>query len=71
MSKNGQRTKGAIKWFSDDLFVHKSGIRCECFCSLSDGDGIEFKVESGSDGRTKAADINIIRWIPYIVYHML
>ncbi|KAG5604526.1 hypothetical protein H5410_026018 [Solanum commersonii] len=34
-----------------------SGIRSEGFYSLFDGDTIEFKVESSSDGRTKAVHV--------------
>ncbi|KAK4715473.1 hypothetical protein R3W88_013811 [Solanum pinnatisectum] len=54
---NGQRAKGTVKWFSDDLFVHQSGIRYECFRSLSAGEAVEFKVESYCDGGTKAVDV--------------
>ncbi|KAK4715476.1 hypothetical protein R3W88_013814 [Solanum pinnatisectum] len=42
--ENGQRAKGTVKWFIDDLFVHQSGIRSGCSRSLSEGE----TVESGS-----------------------
>ncbi|KAG5603919.1 hypothetical protein H5410_025411 [Solanum commersonii] len=59
VSANGQRAKGTVKWFSDDLFVHQSGIRYECFHSLSAGEAIEFKIESYCDGGTKAVDVTV------------
>ncbi|GFZ00585.1 glycine rich protein 2 [Actinidia rufa] len=65
------RMKGVVKWFNDqkgfgfitpddgseDLFVHQSSIRSEGFRSLGDGESVEFVVETGGDGRTKAADV--------------
>ncbi|KAM3287593.1 glycine-rich protein 2 [Capsicum chacoense] len=65
------RMKGTVKWFSDqkgfgfvtpddggdDLFVHQSGIRSEGFRSLAEGEAVEFDVESGNDGRTKAVNV--------------
>ncbi|WMV28292.1 hypothetical protein MTR67_021677 [Solanum verrucosum] len=56
--ENGQRAKGTVKWFSDDLFAHQSGIRSECSQSLSEGETVEFEVESGSNSRTKPVDVN-------------
>ncbi|XP_059296844.1 cold shock protein 2-like isoform X1 [Lycium ferocissimum] len=70
-SDQGRRMKGSVKWFSDqkgfgfvtpddggeDLFVHQSGIRSEGFRSLAEGEPVEFDVESGDDGRTKAVNV--------------
>ncbi|MCD7450054.1 hypothetical protein HAX54_003110 [Datura stramonium] len=70
-SESGRRIKGYVKWFSDqkgfgfvtpddggdDLFVHQSGIRSEGFRSLSEGEPVEFEVESGDDGRSKAVNV--------------
>ncbi|KAF5745372.1 Glycine-rich protein 2b [Tripterygium wilfordii] len=65
------RLTGKVKWFNDtkgfgfitpddggdDLFVHQSSIRSEGFRSLGDGEEVEFQIENGSDGRTKAVDV--------------
>eukprot|EP00951_Prasinocladus_malaysianus_P024115 scaffold207339_cov44-Prasinocladus_malaysianus.AAC.1 len=42
---------------SDDLFVHQSSIHSEGFRSLAEGEVVEFNVETGEDGRTKAIDV--------------
>lgn len=66
-----QRCRGIVKWFSNekcfgfitpkdgstDLFVHQSGIRAQGFRSLSDGEEVEYVIESGNDGRSKAVDV--------------
>lgn len=71
MADDGVRKSGTVKWFSDskgfgfitpedggeDLFVHQSSIRTDGFRSLGDGETVEYVVENGSDGRTKAADV--------------
>ncbi|KVH96512.1 Cold-shock conserved site-containing protein [Cynara cardunculus var. scolymus] len=68
---DGVRKSGTVKWFNDakgfgfispedggeDLFVHQSSIRADGFRSLGDGETVEYVVENGSDGRTKAADV--------------
>ncbi|KAF5755708.1 putative transcription factor interactor and regulator CCHC(Zn) family [Helianthus annuus] len=68
---DSNRQSGTVKWFNDtkgfgfitpedggeDLFVHQSSIRTDGFRSLGDGETVEFVVETGSDGRTKAADV--------------
>ncbi|GBG70482.1 hypothetical protein CBR_g6611 [Chara braunii] len=62
---------GKVKWFNsskgfgfitaddggEDLFVHQTSIRAEGFRSLREGEPVEFIVESGDDGRTKALDV--------------
>ncbi|KAM0071139.1 putative transcription factor CSD family [Helianthus debilis subsp. tardiflorus] len=71
MADDGARKSGTVKWFNDtkgfgfitpedgseDLFVHQSSIRTDGFRSLGDGESVEYLVEEGSDGRTKAADV--------------
>ncbi|KAJ0588888.1 putative transcription factor interactor and regulator CCHC(Zn) family [Helianthus annuus] len=71
MTDDGARKSGTVKWFNDtkgfgfitpedgseDLFVHQSSIRTDGFRSLGDGESVEYLVEEGSDGRTKAADV--------------
>eukprot|EP00192_Tetraselmis_astigmatica_P020173 CAMPEP_0117688292 /NCGR_PEP_ID=MMETSP0804-20121206/23729_1 /TAXON_ID=1074897 /ORGANISM="Tetraselmis astigmatica, Strain CCMP880" /LENGTH=209 /DNA_ID=CAMNT_0005500689 /DNA_START=492 /DNA_END=1121 /DNA_ORIENTATION=+ len=41
----------------DDLFVHQSSIHSEGFRSLAEGEVVEFDVETGEDGRTKAIHV--------------
>jgi len=55
--------KGVIKWFNDkkgfgvissesggDVFVHYTGIKGDGFRTLSEGDKVEFEVETGEKG---------------------
>ncbi|KAD7478914.1 hypothetical protein E3N88_02050 [Mikania micrantha] len=71
MAADGDRKSGTVKWFNDtkgfgfitpedggeELFVHQSSIRTDGFRSLGDGEAVEYLIEQGSDGRTKAADV--------------
>uniref|UniRef100_A0A6M2FC54 Uncharacterized protein n=1 Tax=Populus davidiana TaxID=266767 RepID=A0A6M2FC54_9ROSI len=66
-----KRSTGNVKWFSaqkgfgfiapddgsEDLFVHQTSIQSDGFRTLSDGQPVEFSVDSGEDGRTKAVDV--------------
>ncbi|KAI5059853.1 hypothetical protein GOP47_0026172, partial [Adiantum capillus-veneris] len=70
MADSSKKT-GKVKWFnvtkgfgfitpddgSEDLFVHQTSIHSEGFRSLQDGEDVEFFVENGDDGRTKAVDV--------------
>jgi CspA family cold shock protein len=62
-----QRTVGTVKWFSDqkgfgflavdggkDVFVHHSAIESNGFRTLSEGDQVEFEIESGPKGPAAA-----------------
>ncbi|CAL5224460.1 g7151 [Coccomyxa viridis] len=67
----GQKATGTVKWFNstkgfgfitpddggEDLFVHQTSIITEGFRSLAEGEQVEFFVESGDDGRTKAVQV--------------
>ncbi|KAG7980831.1 hypothetical protein I3843_05G203700 [Carya illinoinensis] len=66
-----QRSTGTVKWFSaqkgfgfiapdlggEDLFVHQTSIRSDGFRTLLEGQPVEFSVDYGEDGRTKAVDV--------------
>ncbi|KAK9815807.1 hypothetical protein WJX72_009895 [[Myrmecia] bisecta] len=65
------KSTGTVKWFNatkgfgfitpseegPDLFVHQSSIEAEGFRSLREGEPVEFLVEAGEDGRTKAVKV--------------
>ncbi|KAG5630137.1 hypothetical protein H5410_001854 [Solanum commersonii] len=71
LETRGRKEKGIVKWFSDqkgfsfvipddganELFVHQSSIRSKDFRSLTDGEAIEFDVEFGNNGHTKAINV--------------
>ena len=40
-----------------DIFVHQTAILTEGFRSLADGEKVEFKVVTDSNGRAKAVDV--------------
>ncbi|XP_020573636.1 cold shock protein 1-like [Phalaenopsis equestris] len=66
-----KRLTGKLKWLNrqkgygfvtsdidgEVFFVHKSSLHSEGFRMLSSGDSLEFSVEKGEDGRTKAVDV--------------
>ncbi|XP_041013442.1 glycine-rich protein 2-like [Juglans microcarpa x Juglans regia] len=66
-----QRSTGTVKWFSaqkgfgfiapdeggEDLFVHQTSIRSDGFRTLLEGQPVEFSIDYGEDGRTKAVDV--------------
>mmetsp|Transcript_10815 Transcript_10815/g.12376 ORF Transcript_10815/g.12376 Transcript_10815/m.12376 type:complete len:89 (+) Transcript_10815:127-393(+) len=62
---------GTVKWFntekgfgficpndqSEDVFVHQSAIKSDGFRSLSDGEAVEYKVETDDQQRKKAFEV--------------
>ena len=58
------RTLGTVKWFNDakgfgfitpengdkDCFVHHTASKADGFCSLSEGDRVEFDIVQGAKG---------------------
>ncbi|PNH03642.1 Glycine-rich protein 2 [Tetrabaena socialis] len=66
------RQRGTVKWFNatkgfgfitpegggEDLFVHQTNISSEGFRSLREGEAVEFEVEGGPDGRSKAVSVS-------------
>ncbi|KAK0577399.1 hypothetical protein LWI29_032503 [Acer saccharum] len=69
-----KKSTGTVKWFSaqkgfgfiapddgtEDLFVHQTSIQSDGFRTLSEGQPVEYVVDSGEDGRTKAMDVAAI-----------
>ncbi|KAF2296750.1 hypothetical protein GH714_001638 [Hevea brasiliensis] len=67
----GKRSTGSVSWFSaqkgfgfiapddggEDLFVHQTSIQSDGFRTLSEGQPVEFAIDFGEDGRTKAVDV--------------
>eukprot|EP00591_Stephanopyxis_turris_P006579 CAMPEP_0195508686 /NCGR_PEP_ID=MMETSP0794_2-20130614/1833_1 /TAXON_ID=515487 /ORGANISM="Stephanopyxis turris, Strain CCMP 815" /LENGTH=94 /DNA_ID=CAMNT_0040635709 /DNA_START=157 /DNA_END=441 /DNA_ORIENTATION=+ len=68
---DGDVIKGTVKWFntqkgfgfivpddgSKDVFVHQTAIQAEGFRSLADGESVEFKTVTESDGKIKAENV--------------
>ena len=62
---------GSVKWFdtvkgygfivpddeSGDVFVHQTAIKVEGFRSLAENERVEFRTETGDNGRRKAVDV--------------
>ncbi|CEO94395.1 CSD domain-containing protein [Plasmodiophora brassicae] len=42
---------------TEDLFVHQTSVHAKGYRSLADGETVEFDVEVGDDGRTKAMNV--------------
>ncbi|KAK7282749.1 hypothetical protein RIF29_11771 [Crotalaria pallida] len=70
MAESGRST-GTVTWFNaqkgfgfiapddggEDLFVHQTSIRSDGYRTLSEGQQVEFTVDYGDSGRTKAVDV--------------
>ncbi|CAN6563342.1 unnamed protein product [Malus baccata var. baccata] len=66
-----ERSTGKVRWFNDvkgygfitpdaggeDLFVHQSSIRSDGFRTVAEGESVEFLIDFGDDGKTKAIDV--------------
>ncbi|KAK9113257.1 hypothetical protein Scep_020776 [Stephania cephalantha] len=71
MAEESNRLSGVVKWFNgqkgfgfitpddgtEDLFVHQSSIKADGYRSLADGEAVEFVIETGENGKTKAVDV--------------
>ena len=67
------KEQGVVKWFNEskgygfiqrdetgkDIFVHFSGIVCEGYKTLREGQRVEFKVEPGTKG-PQAVDVTTL-----------
>ncbi|GMH00274.1 hypothetical protein Nepgr_002113 [Nepenthes gracilis] len=75
MADDGKTLGGSVKWFSaskcygfitpddgsEDLFVHQTSIQSDGFRILHEAQRVEFEVEVGDDGRTRAVDVVPLR----------
>jgi CspA family cold shock protein len=66
-----EMAKGTVKWFNDargfgfilpdnggaDLFVHYSAIKMRGFKTLTEGERVEYDVETGPHGRPQAQNV--------------
>ncbi len=66
--------KGTVKWFNsqkgygfitsedgEEIFVHFSGLNMEGYKTLEDGASVEFEVTEGTNGRTQATNVTVIK----------
>lgn len=67
-------TKGTVKWFnatkgygfiepedgSKDAFVHISAVERAGLTGLTEGQVVEFELQSGRDGKTSAENLQIV-----------
>lgn len=66
--------KGTVKWFNPtkgygfispesggkDAFVHISAVERAGLTTLSEGQVVEYELESGRDGKMSAADLKVV-----------
>merc|ERR1719453_2411299 len=41
----------------EEIFVHHSAIQAEGFTTLADGEAVEYEVETGENGKTRAVNV--------------
>ncbi len=71
--------QGTVKWFNaskgygfiaptpesdKDIFVHYSEIQSEGYRSLTEGDGVEFEIAKGRNGKTQAVNVKRVVYSP-------
>ena len=68
--EDSKMNKGTVKWFNNqkgygfitaadggDVFVHYSGILCDGYKTLKEGDSVTFDITVGDGGKQQAVNV--------------